>query len=158
MGDVAKLKAACDAVMADPKLQPIKDQYGDIVTTFCNMGAMRIAFAMGCEELQGLTADQQHSAMTANQSGKWTRLDRVSVTAHALHGGLAFAAMSSKQLGEAHGHIAAIYPATMQMSGSLGHEVPVVANVGVQDVAEKESMAFPVAKGEPDYFAYEYDS
>jgi len=82
-------------------------------------------------------------------------LPRLNAAAHALGGGLAFAAMSSGQLGEAHGHITAIFPAPMQFSGSLNKNVCMVANVGKQNGEEKVSQAFPVALGEPDYFLLE---
>lgn len=161
MKDLAKLKAACDAVIADPKLQPITDPVtGRILETHCNMGAMRVAFAMGCSELQNLTADQQYAVMDENRSGKWFKIGGPMASALAQQGCLVFAAMTSKMLStpekpDAHGHIAACYPAPMVMSGKLGRAVPMVANVGVKDAEEGENFAFPTSCGEADYFAYE---
>ncbi len=142
------LKEACDDVIADPSLEP-----GGGVT-HCNEGARRVAQALGCNDFddESLLADDMCDIMAAG--GRWTRVDGQQATDHALAGGLAFAAMSSHRLGEAHGHIAAIYPAPLEYSGSLARLVPFVANVGKQDREEKVSAAFPVSKGEPDYFTY----
>ena len=140
------LKAACDEVIADPALEP-----GNGVT-HCNEGARRVAHAMGYFGFndESLLADDMIAIM--NAGGPWSKVDGATATAHALAGGLAFAAMSSHQLDDAHGHIAALYPAPMQLSGSFSKDVPMVANVGKQDREEKVSAAFPVAFGEPDYF------
>lgn len=142
------LQYICDEVIADPALEPV----GGI--TFCNEGARRVAQALGCPDFddEGLLADDMCDIMAAG--GRWTRVEGGEATDHALSGGLAFAAMSSSRLGEAHGHIAAIYPAPMEYSGSLARLVPMVANVGKQDREEKVSAAFPVSKGEPDYFIW----
>jgi hypothetical protein len=150
MGEV--LKAACDAVIADEDLAP--KRVDGVLVTHCNEGAEKVAEKMGCTELSGYMADEQYQIMATNESGRWMKVTGSEATIHALGGGLAFAAMPSQRLGEAHGHIAAIYPAGMQYSGSLGKDVPMVANVGVQDREEKASEAFPVAKGEPDYFIW----
>ena len=151
-GDV--LKAACDEVIADESLQPVKDAAGKIIETHCNFGAARVAEAMGCGELSGHNADEQYQIMSSNASGRWKKVSGSEATIHALDGGLAFAALPSHRLEEAHGHIAAIYPAGMQWSGSLGQDVPMVANVGKLDAEERASQAFPVAEGEPDYFVW----
>ena len=140
------LKAICDEVIADPSLEPSAG------VTHCNEGARRVANAMGYFGFndESLLADDMVAIM--NAGGPWSKVDGETAAAHAQVGGLAFAAMSSYQLGEAHGHIAAVYPAPMQFSGSFNKKVPMVANVGKQDAEEKVSAAFPVALGEPDYF------
>lgn len=150
----AQLKAACDEVIADESLQPVKDAAGKIIETHCNEGAEKVAEAMGCEELSGFLADEQYQIMATNASGRWTKVDGIAATIHALGGGLGFAALPSHRLNEAHGHIATVYPAGMQYSGSLGHDVPMVANVGVLDSEERASQAFPVSVGDPDYFIW----
>ena len=148
----AVLKAACDAVIADPDLAPKRVK--GILVTHCNEGAEKVAEAMGCTELSGYMADEQYQIMSGNESGKWKKVSGSEATIYALGGVLVFAALPSQRLGEAHGHIAAVYPVGMQWSGSLGRDVPVVANVGVNDVAEKDSLAFPPADGEADYFKW----
>ena len=148
MSNVLILQDECDAVISDPSLEPSAG------VTHCNEGARRVAHAMGYLGFddESLLADDMVRIM--NDGAPWEKVDGATATAHALAGGLAFAAMSSVELGEEHGHIAAIYPAPMQPSGSLGKDVPMVANVGKQDREEKVSAAFPVALGEPDYFIW----
>lgn len=154
------LKDACDQVIHDSDLAPKRDKSGAIVETHCNEGALLVARAMGCHEFDTpvgddpLMADAMCQLMSDNVSGNWDKVDGSAATLHALSGGLGFAAMSSYELGEAHGHICAIYPVGMQESGSLGHDVPMVANVGVCLAEEKSSQAFPVSKGEASYYIW----
>lgn len=155
------LMDACNQVIHDLDLAPEKDPVTDkIVKTHCNAGALLVAQAMGCHEFDAaegadpLLADELVWVMRTNASGKWTKVTGSEATIHALGGGLGFAAMTAAELGEAHGHIAAIYPVGMQMSGSLKKDVPMVANVGMDQGEEKVSKAFPVSKGEPDYFIW----
>lgn len=144
----AVLKAAADAALATQAFQP------GAGVTHCNAATAFIARAMGCLELDGLMADGQCALMAANASGRWRRGTGAEATIHALGGGLAVAAMSSERLAEAHGHVAAVYPLGMQASGSLKHDVPVLANVGRTVGVMKSSSAFPVTKGEADYFLW----
>lgn len=142
------LKAACDEVIADPGLAP------GAGVTHCNEGARRVAQAMDCHDFddESLLADDMVAIMHAG--GDWVKVIGSIASIHAGQGGLAFAAMSSAQLSEVHGHIAALYPAAMQFSGSLNRNVPMVANVGKQEREEKATEAFPVDLGEPDYFVW----
>lgn len=148
MKNLSILQQACDDVIADPMLEPSAG------VTHCNEGARRVAQALDCRDFddESLLADDMIAIM--NSGGDWKRVDGQDAADHALLGGLAFAALSSSRLGEAHGHIATIYPAEMEYSGSLARLVPMVANVGKQDQEEKVSAAFPVSKGEPDYFVW----
>ena len=155
MRSLEALKAAQAANLSDPTLQPVKDVNGKITTTFCNIGAIRVANAMGCSELNGLMADDQYKVMSVNASKQWAKVAGSVAAAHALVGGLAFAAMTGEMLGENHGHIASISPEPMQLSPSLGKAVPMVCNIGKTDADEKESAAFPVDKGEADYFIWD---
>jgi len=158
----AVLKAACDSVLSDKTLCPeYKD--GKLIKTFCNIGARKIAQAMGCSELDSpeATADVMCAIMQKNESGRWKKVSGADATIYALSGVLCFAAMPSERMKEAHGHIAAVYPVGMQPSGSLGHDVPMLANIGKQNWKDgkpnppiKSSEAFPVSFGEADYFAY----
>jgi hypothetical protein len=49
----------------------------------------------------------------------------------------------------AHGHVAVVYPAPMQRSGSWNKTVPMLANIGKKNGLMRASQAFPL---EPDYF------
>lgn len=164
----AVLKTACDAVVAAPELRPEYSSAGDLLETFCNIGARRVAQAMGCHDFDdvNLNADAMHAIMTAG----WLRVTGAEATLHALDGGLAFASVTGAMIGETHGHIAAIRPESRQPSNTLKCDVPVVANVGRGDPQAplvagpragiktkrnwncRVSQAFPVAKGEPNYF------
>jgi hypothetical protein len=142
------IKALCDAALANPAFQPKNG------VTHCNEAVNQVASAVGCLEFVGLMADEIYQTMVTNASGKWAKLDGSDATIWALSNGLAIAAMPSQRLGEAHGHVAVIYPQGMEGSASLGHDVPLVANVGKTVGVMKSSGAFPVAKGEADYFTY----
>lgn len=164
-------KAACDAAVAAPELRPEYSTDGALLKTFCNLGARRVAQAKACHDFDdmNLNADAMHAVMAA----KWSKVDARAAVLHALDGGLAFASMTGAQLGEAHGHIAAVRPEAMQASGTLGIDVPMVANIGKGDPDAplvdsgrkgvktkrnwncKASQAFPMkAKGAPDYFTW----
>ena len=155
------LKDACDQVIHDPMLAPEKDALGHVVTTHCNEGALLVAQAMGCLEFdtpegaEPMLADAEIYFMIENASGRWRLVSGSAATIHALGGGLAFAAMTSSELGEKHGHIAAIYPVGMGFSQSLRRDVPYCANIGTCQKEELVSMAFPVSKGEPQYYVYD---
>jgi hypothetical protein len=148
MGEV--LKQACDDVLTDPELAP-KTVKGKLVT-HCNQAAERVALAMGCSDLCAMDADEQYAVM--NGGGDWRKVCGSEATIHALDGGLAFAAMTDAQLEETHGHIAAVYPEGMQASGSLGYDVPLVANVGKSVGVMRSTGAFPPSMGEADYFVF----
>lgn len=154
MRDVEMLRSVCYEVVHDPGLQPLIEN-GEVVETHCNAAAERVAQRMGCEELDNLMAEQQHEVMRANVTKRWAKVDGMTASAHANAGGLAFASATAEMLCARHGHIAALTPEPMEYSGSLGKDVPMVANVGKQDADEKESQAFPVAYGEPDYFIWD---
>lgn len=167
------LRAACDDAVAAPELRPEYAATGGTspIRTFCNLGARRIAQAMGCKDFdaQDLNADAMHDIMARS----WGKVAAQAAVMHALDGGLAFASMTGSQLGSAHGHLAALRPEAMQASGSLGRDVPMLANIGVGDpdaplIASgragiktkrnwncKASQAFPMkAKGDPDFFIW----
>ena len=142
------IKELCDAALSNPSFQPKNG------VTHCNQAVNQVASAVGCLEFVGLMADEIYQTMVTNASGKWAKLDGSDASIWALSNGLAIAAMSSAQLGEAHGHVAILYPLGMQESGSLGHDVPMLANVGKTVGVMKSSEAFPVTKGEAAYFTY----
>ncbi len=171
-----ELKAVMDAIVAAPDLRPQYTSDATLLRTFCNLGAQRAAKAAGCAELDlpnfEENADFLYAIMDHNESHHWARVDRAAATAHALAGGLCFAALTSKQLGAKHGHIATVRPERMRMSASAGGEVPMLANVGVGDMTKplmslggniwtrpnwncRESEAFAVKRvGPAVYFAW----
>ena len=158
------LKAACDAALANPAFQPSEG------VTHCNQSAAFIAQALGCNELGGILADADYLVMGRNASGKWKNVTRFDAAIQALSNGLAFAILPSyrimdgrdaetgKPIWAKHGHIAVVYPLGMQWSGSLQHDVPMLANVGKTVGVMKASAAFPVASGDAYYFTWSGDA
>lgn len=144
----AVLKAACDTALANPAFQPKNGN------TFCNFAVEQIAGALGCHELDGLMADDIYQLMASNASGRWKKVSGSDATIHALDGGLAIAGLPSQRLNEARGHVAVVAPVGMQFSGSLKHDVPVLANLGKTVGYMKSSAAFPILDGEADYFTW----
>ena len=163
MTDKGQLLAdACKRVVSDPKLAPQYDKKtGKLTATHCNRAALLVAQAMGCAEFDRpagsdpLLADKMIALMASNSSGRWRKVSGADATIHALGGGLAFAAKTSAELGAAHGHIAAVWPVGRQRSDSWRTDVPVLANVGKDNGMMRASKAFPVARGEPPYFAWD---
>lgn len=170
------LLEACDAAVAASELRPEYAADGNLLKTFCNLGAQRVAKACGCLELDlpnfEENADFLNDIMAKNASGKWAKVSRAEAVQHALAGGLAFASMTGAELGEKHGHICAVRPEAMRPSASAGGDVPMVANVGRGDMTKplvplrlnimtrpnwncRESEAFPVKRvGPPSYFIW----
>jgi len=147
------IKDVCDAALNDPSFKPKKG------TTYCNLAVDWIADQMGCTEFDGLMADEIYQTMLTNKSGKWAKVDASDATIWALSNGLAIAGLPSQRLGEAHGHVCVIYAVSMEPSSSLGHDVPMVANVGKSVGVMRSSQAFPVEDPsgkslEADYFTY----
>ncbi len=155
--DPLKLKDYLQALTQEPDLQPTMED--GVLVTRCNLGARKAAEFLGCLEFsdKNLMADDMVKIMGQNASGKWQLVDGQTAATFAISDGLAFAAMTSEELGEAHGHIACVFPAPMQFSGSLNKEIPMIANVGKRNGIMKVSEAFPVAKGESHYWTWTDD-
>lgn len=153
MIDPEKLKDFLDALVKDKSLKQLADG-----TTFCNVGVHRACglFEYGGMSLlikgksQPMTARQMIAAITEKGSG-WLRCEGKQAADFAMRGGFALSFMSMAP--EVHDHVAVVYPAAMQASGSLGKFVPIVANVGTAKThgIVKSSGAYPVAKGEASY-------
>jgi hypothetical protein len=152
------LKDACDQVINDPDLAPEIGPDGRVLVTHCNAGALLTAQALACHEFDAegepLMADEMIALMERNESGKWSTGTSSETAIHALSGGLAFAAKTSAELEETHGHICTVYPASQQWSNSWKKDTVMVANVGKQNREEKASEAFPVLKGEPTFYIF----
>jgi len=131
-------------------LQPTPDK------TFCNIAAREIANKFDCHEFdnEALLADDMINIMRENVSGNWLMCDGYNATKFSMDGCLVFAGKTGKELEASHGHIAAVVPLPMAYSGSLNKSVPQIANVGRRNGIMKVTEAFPVAKGEPNYFKY----
>ena len=149
MIDKEKLKDFLLALVKAPELQP---QDGK---TFCNIGAKRVADLFGCTDFDNPDWLADEMIRLISWSPSWTKTSFGEIAAaFSQLGGLAFAAMDSQTLDEEHGHIATIFPADCELSPSLNCLVPLVANVGAKNGILKVSEAFPVAKGQPDYYLW----
>jgi hypothetical protein len=144
------LKEACEYIVSTKALQPRDGK------TFCNMAARYVAQALGCNEFDdiSLTAEDMGQIMLKNKSGRWSGVGGAKATAHALAGGLGFAFMSKAALESEHAHIAVVAPLPEDFSSSLCKTVPQLANVGRTNGYMKSSKAFPVSKGEADYYIW----
>lgn len=139
-----QLLAACDAVVAAPDLLPEYTVQGDLVRTWCNVGAQRVAQAVGCPDLDLPNVEENADFLAGllSKSSRWVRLDGTQAVLHALghpggqwggckpncQGGLAYAVLTGAQLAERHGHIATVRPEPLRDSSS--GKVPMLANVG----------------------------
>lgn len=150
------LKLSCDTVLANQNFKPEMVK-GKLVTK-CNLGARAIIAAMGChyfekESPEPMLADTMHKMMASDQNN-WKLVDGAGAALAALDGHVVIASMPSWVLRAAHGHVAVVYPASRQRSGSLRKDVPMLANIGKDVGVMKSSACFPVSLGEPDYFCY----
>lgn len=151
MLDTESVKDFMLALVKSPELQP----YGG--RSFCNIGARRDAQFFGCHDFdnQSLLADDMVQILKTNS--KWTPTYFGEIASKwARIGGLAFAAMSSKDLGEAHGHIAGVFPAQPFLSPSVKLLVPMLANVGAKNDIMPASECFPVDKWPLIYYLWNF--
>lgn len=133
------LKQACDAILADNNLK--QNAQGQ---TFCNIAVQRALSLMGALPPGGTA-----NAMIDKMASSWAQVTGEQAHALALDGQIVVAA----QKGAAHGHVALVYPAPMELSGSWNKHVPMLANVGKSSVSGlvRASRAF---RTEPAYYAY----
>lgn len=153
MLDPEKLKSTLDAIVKDPALKQKPDG-----TTFCNVGlgrAARFFEYLGFLKTNGemMMARAIIAFIKTRESG-WLIVAGKQAADFALRGGFAISFMEFPD--EPHDHVATVYPAKMEMSGSLGCEVPLVANVGTKSThgIKKSSGAYPVKRGECRYAIY----
>jgi len=130
--NVEALKSILDGIIVRPDLFPLYSENGTLMTTYCNLAARLAAQACGLKDFDdaSLMADDMYKILSTINDGRIKKVDGMTACTHAMIGALGFACASGPMLGEAHGHIAAIFPAPLQGSGSLGHSVPMLANVG----------------------------
>jgi hypothetical protein len=129
------LKALCDAAVSAPEFQP-KDG-----VTHCNQAVRSIALGMG---YTGFAPDELATHMIGFMAASpdWEAVNMEHAAQFAQAGRMVVACMVE----QSHGHVAVLYPAPMQQSGSLGYEVPMIANVGKTNGVMRASQAFPVAQ------------
>ena len=133
-----------EEVIHDPKFQPCDG------TTFCNMAVQKVCNAFDVYDLDGMMANQMVAALEAGMLKGWAACTAQEATRHALDGGLALA--GKQYVG--HGHIAVVWPGSMDFAGSYGKEVPMLANVGSKNGVLNLGWVFAAKKGEPGYWKF----
>lgn len=96
-------------------------------TTFCNLAVTAVAVSMGCNDFYGKTADQILEVVENSQN--WSDVPFEKAQEMANQGSLLIAGLSSKDLGQDHGHVCVIRPGKICYSGKWG-QTPRVLNVG----------------------------
>lgn len=131
MANVARLQQLCTEAVSNPAFVP---KFGK---TFCNFCARYIAEGMG---FFGFPANAMANDMIGFLATRpeWREDSIERAHAHAIRGGLAFLTLTEYP----HGHIAAVYPAPMESSGSWGEDVPLLANVGATNGIMRASAVF----------------
>lgn len=130
MRNLPKLNQAILRAYERPEYKP-KIANGKIVETYCNAAARDVAGYMGCHDFSGLNADAQCKVM--RESKDWREVQIKDAQYMANQGSLVFAALSSNELMETHGHICVIRPGEMIWSSHWNMEVPSCMNVGGQN-------------------------
>lgn len=129
-----ELKDILDTVRKQSDLVPVVDKDGHVLTTFCNIGLDRILKLCDLPRMvnglngQPLMANAMVNYMR-NSSSQWEKVDGDVACARASQGILVVAAQANDTL-NGHGHVAAVYPAQEEYSGSWGKEVPMLNNIG----------------------------
>jgi len=146
-----RLKEILDIVRVQPDLIPVYDDKGKLVRSYCNIALDRVMGIMGVPRImnpingQPLLANYMIDHMEAHDE-QYTKVSGDVACARASMGILVIACQCELM----HGHVAPVYPATMQYSGSWKKDVPMVSNVGKKNEVMKASQAFRV---EPDYYS-----
>lgn len=144
--DTEELKAALDALVKDPSLQPANGE------TFCNIGVYRISQMFRVKDfgIDPPMANAMCQIIAASPNFKMANAQ--AANSAALAGGFVIAAHPYT----GHGHVATVYPSPeMFFSPSLNKEVPFLANIGQKCGILPESQDFPVALGESLYYIYQ---
>jgi hypothetical protein len=149
-----RLENVCKAVVADPNFVT-RDITGDsIKETFCNRAVWEIGAEMGCDVFKKRQMYARDIIKHCKSSGDWTEVSPERALEHAKRGNLTICGKRYPDMD----HVAAVYPTEMLFSGSWNKYVLVVANVGKKNGIMKVSEAFPVAEGEPQFWAYLEDA
>ena len=146
------LKEILDTVRQQSDLIPVRGLDGNVVKTFCNIALDRTLTLVGLprmvNKLNGwpLCANDMIETMR-NSPSMWTEVSGDTACARASQGIVVVAAQSNDS---GHGHVAVVYPAPEQYSGSWAKNVPMLSNVGKENKVLKASQCF---RTEPKYYS-----
>ena len=150
IADVSKLKAACDKILLQEDLKPEVDAKGNLINTYCNLGVYRIARELGVDKFFYNTTTARPMLATeialacAENSLRFEHVEPERAKSDADSGLLVIAAqVGVPGVNGGHGHVDIVYPGKpMTYSGKWGMLVPVVANIGKQNLVEGTNYAF----------------
>lgn len=135
MVNVERLRALCEEAVMNPAFAPREGK------TYCNFSARFIAEGMGFFAFPANTlANDLIAILSTDPAVREDSIERAH--AHALRGGLAFLVLEEYP----HGHIPVFYPAPMELSGTWGELVPLLANVGRENGIMKASKVYRLEK------------
>jgi hypothetical protein len=155
MIDPEKLKTFLDTLVKHPGYKQLEDG-----TTFCNEAVESVSHQFGVTELDNILASEI-IALFEKTPARWLNVSGKQAADYARRGGFGVSGMKIYLLNPEgkltterakHDHVATVYPAEMKTSGSLGREVPMVANIGKKNGIMKSSEAYPVIQGECSYW------
>ncbi len=128
------------------------DVTGDgINETFCNFFVNHVAESQGCKDFVGDKWPLLANQMVAWMSLRWQMLDPDEAQEQANAGQLVIAGWSNK---EKHGHVAVVIPGNLTWSKSHHDDVPLCANVGINNFYGRPvSYAFKSSQ-KPQYFMW----
>lgn len=158
--DAVRLKEILDAVRKQPDLMPVVDKDGHVVRTFCNVALDRILGLCGVPRMvnklngQPLCANDMVEYMQ-NSTTVWSEVNGDVACARASQGILVVAAQHS-DTANGHGHVAAVYPAPQEHSGSWGKDVPMLNNIGRPNKKGEANQVWKASlcfRTEPKYFS-----
>ncbi len=110
------------------------------MTSYCNIAVRRISEGMGYFGFTpAMLARNMIEIMSIDTAWTEDTIERAHL--HAMRGGLSVIGLDEYP----HSHVAVIYPAPMEDSGSWGCPVPILANVGKTNGIMKASAVFKAA-------------
>jgi len=161
------LKEILDTVRQQEDLRPLVDKDGHVLATYCNIGLDRVLGLCGIPRMtnrltqQPLMANDMCDYMR-NSFTRWTKVSGEVACARASQGILVVACRRSDTF-NGHGHVAVVYPAPMQNSGSWGKDVPMLNNIGrpfkpkppftEEDLKNRVLKSSQCFRKEPDYYS-----
>jgi len=152
-----QLRKILEDLVNDPKMVPHDTDGVPGDETFCNIAVQRICVAFGFKAFEGMLANDMLKTLESGKAEGWKACTGEEAAAHALSGGLAVAGKRY----EKHGHIAVVWPGSMDFSPSFGKMVPMLANVGGRDKngvpmngVKNMGWFFSSKKGEPGYWKF----
>ena len=120
------LSASQDSVWGSGLYLPKETDGGE--TTYCNLATTAVLRAMGCTELDGLTADDMYACVKASKN--WLIKPMADAQFLVNCGSVLIAILPSSRLGQSHGHVCTLTPGQPDYSGHWDKHTPLCMNLG----------------------------